>query len=155
MIQTTLVSNEDDQVIPIHNSINNAEKSNNQHDCSEEQSSESNIKTTDANPKSLPKPNNKKNRNNRKKNKNNKKVEEPIEVPRLPVIGDVEIVEAVQEEGKDAQSGENGSVEASNLTPSAYRKKSLLDAPENSRRRSKSRKRSRSRHNVVYHFGMA
>ena len=84
------------------------------------------------------------------------KVEDPKESPRLPIIDGIEIVEVVENEEQGNGSGVNLSENnASNISPSPYKKKSLLDAPDHSRRRSRSRKRSRSRHNVVYHFGMA
>ena len=151
MIKTKLVSNlscEDGETVPLCSGYNDKNDINAKENGFGLRSyNNSNDKSLDQNPISL------------SQDDNDIKMEndEPKMLPRIPVIEGVEIVKEEEEEveEKDSKFNEKQSEEVTNLSPSPYKKKSLLEAPEHSRRRSKSRKRSRSRHNVVYHFGMA
>ena len=148
IIETKLVSSEDEQTIPVCNELDDQSSSNAQENCFEIQSFNSDGKASDQDLPLIP-----------LISENDNDVQMATggskDLPRMPVIGGVEIAEEIVEEEKRQESSERASEEVRNLSPTAYKKKSLLDAPENSRRRSRSRKRSRSRHNVVYHFGMA
>ena len=139
------MSSEDEQTIPVNNVIDDLSGNNSEENCFVIQSSSSGDKASD---QSL-------SRISHEDNDVQMTTDGLKDVPRLSVIEGVEIVEEILEEEERHEPSGRASEEERTLSPTAYKKKSLLDAPENSRRRSRSRKRSRSRHNVVYHFGMA
>ena len=145
IIETKLVSSEDEQTISVNNGIDDLSGNNAEENCFEIQTSNSDDKASDQKLTPISQEDN----DIQMTNDGSKKL------PRLSVIEGVDIVEEILEEEKRHEPSGRTSEEERNLSPTAYKKKSLLDAPENSRRRSRSRKRSRSRHNVVYHFGMA